>query len=288
MLSAVLTRLARLRVTLMYAAALAAVAIALVDLGPRIQAKVVRYASTNLHNLEQGRIGTLVGSAFVNEAGPIYLWLPGLVALLALGELLWDSRRLVVAFVVGHIGATLIVAAGLAAAIAAGLLSRSVADAADVGMSYGAIAVLGTFTAAIPSRWRAAWAGWWLTVAVASTALSGGEFTNAGHAVALVLGMLIGGRFSVPVNWTLIRFALLIVGAGFGYLLIAYNDLSAHRAAAFGVAGAVTAWGVSRMTRSRLARSRLVQTNSSAEASIQSDSQVSGGLSSSSPGISHS
>ncbi|HPX38073.1 MAG TPA: hypothetical protein PLE49_15375, partial [Mycobacterium sp.] len=162
MLSAVLTRLARLRVTLMYAAALAAVAFAMVDLGPRIQAEVVRYASTNLHNLEQGRIGTLIGSAFVNEAGPIYLWLPGLVALLALGELLWESRRLVVAFAVGHIGATLIVAAGLAAAIAAGVLSRSVADAADVGMSYGAIAVLGTFTAAIPHRWRAAWAGWWL------------------------------------------------------------------------------------------------------------------------------
>lgn len=31
-------------------------------------------------------------------------------------------------------------------------------------MSYGAIAVLGTFTAAIPHRWRAAWAGWWLAV----------------------------------------------------------------------------------------------------------------------------
>lgn len=73
----------------------------MVYVGPRIQAEVVRYASTNLHNLEQGRIGTLIGGAFVNEAGPIYLWLPGLVSLLALGELLWESRRLVVAFAVG-------------------------------------------------------------------------------------------------------------------------------------------------------------------------------------------
>ena len=286
MLSAVLTRLARFRVTLMYAAALAAVAFAMVYVGPRIQAEVVRYASTNLHNLEQGRIGTLIGSAFVNEAGPIYLWLPGLVALLALGELLWESRRLVVAFAVGHIGATLIVAAGLAAAIAAGVLSRSVAEAADVGMSYGAIAVLGTFTAAIPHRWRAAWAGWWLAVATASTVLSGGEFTNVGHAIALVLGMLIGSRFSVPVNWTAHwtwpRYALLLAGAGFGYLLIAYNDLSTHRVAAFGVAGALTAWAVS------TAVARLVQTNSSEDASIQSDSQASGGLSTNSPGISHS
>ena len=283
MLSAVLTRLGRLRVTLIYAAALAAVAMAMIELGPRVQALVIRYASTNLHNLGKGRIGTLVGSAFVNEAGPIYIWLPGLVALLALGELLRESRRLVVAFVVGHIGATLIVAAGLAAAIAAGLLSKSVAYAADVGMSYGAVAVLGTFTAAIPRGWRAAWAGWWLATAVASSALSGGEFTNVGHAVALVIGMAVGSRFSVEVNWTRTRYALLIVGAGFGYLLIAYSELSSHRIAAFGAAGALVAWAIS-----RLIQSRLPQTNSSAEASIQSDSQVSGGLSSNSPGISHS
>lgn len=278
MLSAVLTRLGRLRVTLIYGAALAAVAMALVELGPRIQEKVIRYASTNLDNLAHGRIGTLIGSAFVNEAGPIYIWLPGLMALLALGELLWESRRLVIAFVVGHVGATLIVAAGLAAAIGAGLLSRSVADAADVGMSYGAVAVLGTFTAAIPRPWRAAWAGWWLTTAIASTVLSGGEFTNVGHLIALMIGMVIGSRFPVQVDWTPVRYALLIVGAGFGYLMIAYNDLEANRVAAFGAAGAILAWALA----------LLVQTNSSAEASIQSDSQVSGGLSNNSPGISHS
>ena len=282
MLSAVLTRVGRLRVTLIYAAALAAVALALVDLGPRIQEKVIRHASTNLHNLGQGRIGTLIGSAFVNEAGPIYIWLPGLVALLALGELVWESRRLVVAFVVGHIGATLIVAAGLAAAIAAGLLSRSVADAADVGMSYGAVAVLGTFTAAIPKPWRAAWRGWWLTVAVAAAVISRGEFTEIGHTVALVLGMVVGSRFSRregwSVDWTWTRGALLVVGAGFGYLMIAYSDLSMYRVATLGAVGALAA----------LAISLLAQTNSSAEASIQSDSHASGGLSSNSPGISHS
>lgn len=278
MFSAVLVRLGRLRVTLVYAAVLAAVAMALVELGPAIQEKVIRRVSTNLANLEQGRIGTLIGSAFVNEAGPIYIWLPGLVALLALGELLWESRRLVIAFVVGHIGATLIVAGAIAAAIAAGVLSRSVADAADVGMSYGAVAVLGTVTAAIPIRWRASWMGWWLTLAIASTVYSGGEFTNVGHAVALLLGMAVGRRFTHPVNWTATRFALLIIGAGFGYLMIAYNDLSTYRTAMWGVAGAGFAWAVS----------LVAQTNSSAEASIQSDSQASGGLSSSSPGISHS
>jgi len=276
--SAVLARLGRVRVTLLYAAALAAVAVGVAHLRPQVQQSVMSHVSTNLHNLGEGRIGTLISSAFVNEAGPVYLWLPGLVALLALGELLWESRRLVVAFVVGHVGATLLVAAGIAAAVTAGWVSSSIVDATDVGMSYGAVAVMGSFTSAIPRRWRAGWAGGWLSVAFGSAVLSGGEFTNVGHAVALVLGMAVGARFGTPRQWTLPRYALLVVAAGFSYLLMAYGDLTITATAWLGLIGAVVAQVFS----------LVFQTNSSALASIQSDSQVSGGLSSSSPGISHS
>ena len=62
---------------------------------------------------------------------------------MALAELLWGSSALVVAFGVGHIGATLLVAPGLTAAIEQGWLPGSVTRATDVGMSYGAAAVLG-------------------------------------------------------------------------------------------------------------------------------------------------
>lgn len=275
-----LTHLGRVKVTLLYAAALAVVAEVVLRLSPRAQHDLILDTSTNLHNLGEGRLGTLVGSAFVTDAGPLYYWLPGLVALLALGELLWQSRRMVVAFVIGHVGATLIVAAGLAGALAAGLLSTSVIDAADVGMSYGAVGVLGTFTAAVCPRWRGAWAGWWLAVAAASTALGGLDFTNAGHGVALVLGMAVGSRFAHPAHWTALRGALLVVAAGFGYLLIAYQDIFAPQTAIAGVLGGLAGWAASAMSAA--------QTNSSAEASIQSDSQASGGLSSNSPGISHS
>ncbi|MGI9125495.1 MAG: rhomboid-like protein [Mycobacterium sp.] len=283
MASAVLSRLGRVRVTLAYAAALVAVAALMVHLSPHVQERVIRQASTNLHNLSQGRIGTLAGSAFVNETQYIYVWLPGLVALLALGELLWHSRRLMVAFVVGHVGATLLVAAGIAGALTAGLVSASIADAADVGMSYGAVAVLGTFTAAISGRWRAAWAGGWLAVAFGSAALSGWDFTNVGHAIALVLGMAISTRFGTPAQWTLPRYGLLAVAAGFGYLMIAYGEVSPRGSMAMGLLGAVVALAIS-----ALPRMRRPQTNSSALASIQSDSHASGGHSSSSPGISHS
>ena len=280
---ATLTRLGRVRVTLGYAAILAVVATAMLHIGPHAQQRVIQHASTNLHNLAHGRIGTLIGSAFINEAGPVYLWLPGLVALLALGELLWQGRRLVLAFTVGHIGATLVVAAGIGAALAVGLVSASIVDAADVGMSYGAVAVLGSFTAAMPPRWRPAWAGGWLAVAVGSAVISGGEFTNVGHAVALILGILVGTRFGESQGWTIPRYGLLAVAAGFSYLLIAYGDMSATAAAALGVAGAIAAQLLS-ASRRMLAN----QTNSSALASIQSDNQACGGLSSSSPGISHS
>lgn len=279
-ISAVLTQLGRVRVTLAYAVALAAVALTMLHLGPRAQHRAIEYASTNLHNLSEGRIGTLIGSAFVNEAGPFYLWLPGLAALLALGELLWQSRRLVVAFAVGHIGATLLVAIGIAAALGIGLVSASIVDAADVGMSYGAIAVLGTFTAAIPQRWRPAWTGAWLAVAFGAVVLTRADFTADGHAIALLLGMVVGRRFAAPQGWTVPRYGLLAVSAAFGYLLLAYGDLSAGTTAELGLAGAVAAVGAAALSRA--------YTNSSADDSIQSDSQASGGLSRSSPGISHS
>lgn len=287
-LSAIAAQLGRVRVTLIYAAALAAVAAVVAHLAPGVQQSLLRDFSTNLHNLGNGKIGTLIESAFVNEAGPVYLWLPGLVALLALGELLWLSRGLAVAFLVGHVGATLIVAAGIAGALMAGWVSSSIIDATDVGMSHGAVAVLGTFTAAIPRRWRAGWAGGWVAVAVGSAVISRGEFTNVGHAVALVLGMAVGTRLRTRPHWTVPRYVLLAVAAVFSYLLIAYGDLTLTATAVLGVIGASVAQ-LAWVAAQRMSSAAVVaQTNSSADASIQSDSQASGGQSSNSPGINHS
>ena len=138
-----LARLARVRVTVAYAVIVTCVTIALYAVGPRVQERVIGHVSTNLHNLSHGHFGMLLGSAFVIDAGPIYVWLPGLVCLLALAEVMWGSRRLVLAFSAGHVGATLLVAVGLTAAVEIGWLPLSVSRATDVGMSYGAAAVLG-------------------------------------------------------------------------------------------------------------------------------------------------
>ena len=226
--------LASVRVTTAYALALLAVYLILTTLGPHAQQVAVSRMSTNVHNLGRGHLGTLIGSAFVNDGGALFFWLPGLVCLLALGELMWCGRGLLVTFAVGHIGATVIVAVGLVAAIETGFLPVSVARASDVGISYGAICVLGAFTAAVPARWRAAWVGWWLGAAVITTA--GADFTAVGHVVALLLGIGLSFRSRPIASWSAVHLALLFVGVTYGYLLLAGASLMAP---AGGLAGAL-------------------------------------------------
>jgi hypothetical protein len=240
MMLGLLRALARIRVTVAYAVILTGVTTTLVVLGPRAQSRVISHASTNLHNLSHGHLGTLVVSAFVIDAGPIYLWLPGLVCLLAVAELLWRSNRLVVAFVIGHVGATLLVAVGLTAAVELAWLSTDVTRATDVGMSYGASAVLGSLSAAIPRRWRPAWTGWWIAVAAAVVAI-GRDFTDAGHAVALVLGMLVSTRFGQAATWTPVRSLMMMVASAFGFLMLANAGSSLIVATGVGVLGSLLA-----------------------------------------------
>src|ERR1700739_3641715 len=189
MIGGIFSRLARGQFTVGYAAGLLAISLAILLLGPHAHDVLVQRASTNLHNLSHGHVGTLLGSALVVDAGPLYFWLPFLTCPLALAELHLRSIRLAVAFLVGHIGATLLVAAALAAAVGLGWMPLSITRASDGGMRYGALAVLGAMTAVIPRRWRAAGVGWWVSAGLAS-AIIGGGFTDAGHTVAVVLGVL--------------------------------------------------------------------------------------------------
>jgi hypothetical protein len=243
MMFGLLRALARIRVTVAYAVILTGVSSVLVALGPRVQNRVISHASTNLHNLSHGHLGTLFVSAFVIEAGPIYVWLPGLMCLMALAELMWRSRRLVVAFAIGHIGATLLVAVGLTAAVELGWLSTDVTRATDVGMSYGASAVLGALSAAIPSRLRPAWIGWWIAIAVAVVAVNR-DFTDVGHGMALVLGVLASTRFGHAARWTPTRCLLLLVASAFGFLMLANNTPTLIAASGLGVVGAALAQAV--------------------------------------------
>ncbi len=252
MIGGILSRLARVRFTVGYAATLLSISCVILALGPHAHDVIVARASTNLHNLAHGHLGTLLGSALVVDAGPLYFWLPFLTCLLALAELHLRTIRLMVAFVVGHIGATLLVAAALAAAVEFGWMPSSITRASDVGMSYGALAVLGAMTAVIPRRVRAAWVGWWVAAGIA-TAIIGGDFTDAGHTVAVLLGVLVSARFQQPVHWTPLRLAMLAASSGFGFLLLAHQWGTMAAAPAFGLLGAFAAHKVVRFATARRA-----------------------------------
>lgn len=238
------------RVTLCYTTLVAAVTAVTVQMAPDRYAALVRHVSTNLHNLGHGRFVTLIGSAFVVDAGPVYLWLPGLVCLLAAAEMLWGGWRLVQTVVAGHVVASLVVAAGLAVAVHMGWLPAAIARASDTGISYVAMAALGALTGAIPSRWRPAWTGWWGAAAV--MVLAGGpDFTDVGHLLALAIGATLSLRFGVPSGWTGPRITLSAAGAVFGYLVLTGGAESTGYGVAWGALGALWCAGVARLWRGR-------------------------------------
>jgi hypothetical protein len=237
MVFALVSRLARLRVTLSYAVILTGVSVTLSKLDPALQNRVIDYASTNLHNLSRGHVETLVVSAFVADAGPEYEWVPGLVFLLAICELLWGSGRFLVTLALPHVGATLLVAGWLIVAVELGWLPLDVTSEADVGMSYCAVGVLGALAPAIPRPWRFPWIGWWLGVAIAVVVVED-DFAYLGHLVALLLGMVVATRFGTPQRWTPLKLVLLLLGATFGYLVLT-NQVPQVVAAVGGLAGAL-------------------------------------------------
>ncbi|OBA77830.1 hypothetical protein A9W99_04800 [Mycobacterium sp. 1164966.3] len=250
MIYGIFARLARVRFTVGYMAALVAVSTVILMVDPQTHDRIIQRASTNLHNLSHGHLSTLLNSALVVEAGPLYFWMPFLACLLALAELHLHTIRLMVAFVVGHIGATLVVVAALAAAVELGWMPWSITRTSDVGMSYGALAVLGALTATIPRRWRPAWVGWWISAGL-TAGVAGGEFTNAGHAVALILGVLVASRFRRPVHWTWVRLLMLANASGFGFLMLAHHWGSMAAVLGFGALGSLVAYQVAGRARAR-------------------------------------
>jgi hypothetical protein len=237
MIGGIFSGLARIRFTVGYLAVLLVVTGAVALVGPHAHDVLVQHASTNLHNLAHGRLMTLLDSAFVVDAGPMYFWLPFLTCLLVLAELQLHTMRVLTAFLVGHVGATLVVAAILAAAVELEWMPFSITRAADTGMSYGALAVLGALTATIPRRWRPAWIGWWVSAGI-TAAVVDADFTNVGHSVAVILGVLVAARFRQPVRWTLLRAFMLVNSAGFGFLVLAHHWWSMPIVLGFGALGA--------------------------------------------------
>ncbi|WP_051274966.1 rhomboid-like protein [Cellulomonas sp. URHD0024] len=156
---------------------------------PERQAEILARVSTNLVSLRAEPVVAMLGSALlVQSVWGLYLVVLLLVVLAYLQQFVGRLASLTIGLV-GHVGASLVVALGLAAGIFHGVVDKSVATATDVGVSYVMACAMGFLTLAVPPRWRwwylAAIAVYWLLPAATPT------FTDAGHATSLTLGLLL-------------------------------------------------------------------------------------------------
>ena len=150
--------------------------------------RLVLERSTNLHHLATDPVRVLVASAFwVSAAWEVLPWAVLFTIVLAPAERWLGTRRWAAVFAAGHVGATLLTAAGLWAAIRLDAVDASVSRSADVGVSYGFLAVAAVLVYRLPRRRRlpyiAVLAGY-----IAIALFVRGTFTDAGHLLALAIG----------------------------------------------------------------------------------------------------
>jgi hypothetical protein len=175
-------------VALLYAIAVIGTEVILGLLPDDVHQRAVIRSSTNLYNLHHSPMSVLAASAFV-VSGALSLWqIPILVWAYGAAQR-WVGRVATIFIgILGHVGATLFVAAILGANLGRGRLLRSTAHISDVGVSYGLMCVMGFIVSRVPERYRA----WYVAALVA---FAGGPlvlnptFTDLGHTCALGLGL---------------------------------------------------------------------------------------------------
>ncbi|MCX5382834.1 rhomboid-like protein [Streptomyces sp. NBC_00083] len=155
-------------------------------LGGTARRELLRSCSTNVDNLRAGRWATLATSALLVEEPMELPYALLLLAVLGCAELAYGAWWAAGVFLLGHVGATLLVYGGLRAAHA----PPATRSAVDVGPSYGFYAVLGALTSSLPhGPVRGAARMGLLALAVAPLLRAGRTFTDAGHGTALGLGL---------------------------------------------------------------------------------------------------
>ncbi|WP_260867848.1 rhomboid-like protein [Streptomyces sp. SAJ15] len=156
-------------------------------LTPAARDRLLRACSTNVDNLGQGRWNTLASSALLVEEPMELPYLLLLLAVLGYAEYAHGAWWAAAVFVLGHVGATLLVYGGLRAVRP----SEETRSARDVGTSYGFNAVLGALAGALP-RGRVRTSAAAALLALGAQPLLRGPrptFTDVGHFAALAIGL---------------------------------------------------------------------------------------------------
>lgn len=188
--------------TFVYLAILTVTTWVLVGASPKVVGALLEDQSTNLHHLTHDPVRVLIRSAFWLSNYELLFWATLFLVVLAPAERWLGTSRWLVAFISGHVGATLLTSAGIWLAIRNGFAPARLANVVDVGVSYGFGAVAALFTYRLPRRWRVVWAA-----GLASYALGGilidGSFTAYGHAVALLIGFALYPLTRAPAEFPL-------------------------------------------------------------------------------------
>lgn len=186
---------ARQAVAWLYLATFTATQVACTVLSRRDQAAVLRWASTNVHNLGHDPVGSLAASAFVTQ-GDRAAW-PFLIALALFGacRALGNWRTALVCGA-GHIIGTLVSEGIVAYRASRGLLPASARLIVDVGPSY--VVVSAVVVALLYGSWLArAAAALDLALLVFAGNIFGGlshlEVAAVGHTTAMIVAAISGG-----------------------------------------------------------------------------------------------
>jgi hypothetical protein len=181
-------------VTATYIGSVAVVAAVMELLGSETAHRLTREASTDLVHLRKAPAFVLPASAFVLEQPQHVIGLPALALAMGSVERWRGGAAAAGTFAAGHLGATAVVAGGLAAGIANGWVDPSYRESVDVGVSYGAWALWGALGLRVPPRRRT---GYLAASALLFVAGAGGRpsYSDAGHGVAWVIGLAAGRRF---------------------------------------------------------------------------------------------
>lgn len=154
----------------------------------RVADALLQERSTNLHHLARDPLRVLFSSAFwVGSLRDWLVWVALFSIFVAPVERWIGTTRTALVFFIGHVGATLVTAAGLWVALRSDLVESSVVNARDVGASYGFAAVAAVLAYRFSGRQRLIYVVAVVSVAGISLALNH-NFTYWGHLIAVVIG----------------------------------------------------------------------------------------------------
>jgi hypothetical protein len=154
----------------------------------RLANALLRAQSTNLSNLRHHATDVLIRSAFWSG----YSYALPVIALMAIvlapAEFWLGTGRAILVFAIGHVGGTLLTAAGIDLAVHFGHAPRGIENSIDVGVSYGTFCVAGVLTYRLHAPWRYLWLSGILGTLVLVAAVDV-SFSDYGHVVSVLLGL---------------------------------------------------------------------------------------------------